>query len=164
MRQTLDGARSYGAFDVSFRVPDRNGRSAWIDARGQAVGEADADGFKRIIGVMMDVTEERLSQARAQAAEARLRDAIDSVSEAFVLWDRAGRLLMCNKSYRAFFALEPRLLKPGAPRETVNRFVRLAIKAEHAGRDGVAGVRARPRCTTAAGCRFPSAAPPRAAW
>ena len=141
VRQTLDGARSYGAFDVSFRVPDRNGRSAWIDARGQAVGEADADGFKRIIGVMMDVTEERLSQARAQAAEARLRDAIDSVSEAFVLWDRAGRLLMCNKSYRAFFSLEPRLLKPGAPRETVNRFVRLAIKAEHAGRDGVAGVR-----------------------
>jgi len=141
VRQTLDGARSYGAFDVSFRVPDRDGRSAWIDARGQAVGEADGAGFKRIIGVMMDVTEERLSQARAQAAEARLRDAIDSVSEAFVLWDRTGRLLMCNKSYRAYFALEPRLLKPGAPRETVNRFVRLAIKAEHAGPDGVAGVR-----------------------
>ena len=141
VRQTLNSARSYGAFDVSFRVPDRDGRSAWIDARGQAVGEPDADGFKRIIGVMMDVTEERLSQARAQAAEARLRDAIDSVSEAFVLWDRTGRLLMCNKSYRAYFALEPRLLKPGAPRETVNRFVRLAIKAEHAGPEGVAGVR-----------------------
>ncbi len=141
VRQTLDGARSYGAFDVSFRVPDRNGRSAWIDARGQAVGEADDTGFKRIIGVMMDVTEERLHQARAQAAEVRLRDAIDSVSEAFVLWDRAGRLLMCNKSYRAYFSLEPRLLKPGAPRETVNRFVRLAIKAEHAGPDGMQGVR-----------------------
>jgi two-component system cell cycle sensor histidine kinase PleC len=141
VRQTLNSARSYGAFDVSFRVPDRDGRSAWIDARGQAVGESDDAGFKRIIGVMMDVTEERLSQARAQAAEARLRDAIDSVSEAFVLWDRSGRLLMCNKSYRAYFALEPRLLKPGAPRETVNRFVRLAIKAEHAGPEGVAGVR-----------------------
>ena len=141
VRHTLDSARSYGAFDVSFRVPDRNGRSAWIDARGQAVGEPDAAGFKRIIGVMMDVTEERLHQARAQAAEARLRDAIDSVSEAFVLWDRAGRLLMCNKSYRAYFSLEARLLKPGAPRETVNRFVRLAIKAEHAGPEGLAGVR-----------------------
>ena len=141
VRQTLDSARSYGAFDVSFRVPDRDGRSAWIDARGQAVGEPDAAGFRRIIGVMMDVTEERLNQARAQAAEARLRDAIDSVSEAFVLWDRTGRLLMCNKSYRAFFSLEARLLKPGAPRETVNRFVRLAIKAEHAGPEGLAGVR-----------------------
>jgi two-component system cell cycle sensor histidine kinase PleC len=141
VRQTLDQARSYGAFDVSFRVPDRNGRSAWIDARGQAVGDAGAGGFGRIIGVMMDVTEERITQARAQAAEIRLRDAIDSVSEAFVLWDRMGRLLMCNKSYRSYFALEPRILKPGASREAVNRFVKLAIKAEYAGPDGTPGVR-----------------------
>jgi two-component system cell cycle sensor histidine kinase PleC len=141
VRQTLEQARTYGAFDVSFRVPDRNGRSAWIDARGQAVGEAGAEGFGRIIGVMMDVTDERITQARAQAAEIRLRDAIDSVSEAFVLWDRSGRLLMCNKSYRSFFALEPRLLKPGAARDAVNRFVRLAIKAEHPGQDGARGVR-----------------------
>ena len=139
--QTLAAARTYGAFDVSFRVPDRNGRSAWIDARGQGFGEPGPDGYPRIIGVMMDVTEERITQARAQAAESRLRDAIDSVSEAFVLWDRAGRLLMCNKSYRAFFSLEPRLLKPGAARDTVNRFVQLAVKQEHAGPDGQDGVR-----------------------
>jgi two-component system cell cycle sensor histidine kinase PleC len=141
VRQTLDQARTYGAFDVSFRVPDRNGRSAWIDARGQAVGEPGSAGFSRIIGVMLDVTEERITQARAQAAEIRLRDAIDSVSEAFVLWDRMGRLLLCNKSYRSYFALEPRILKPGAAREAVNRFVKLAIKAEHAGPDGNPGVR-----------------------
>ena len=128
VRQTLASARTYGAFDVSFRVPDAAGRSTWIDARGQAFGDPGATGFGRIIGVMLDVTEERMAQSRAQAAETRLRDAIDSVSEAFVLWDRAGRLLMCNKSYRAFFNLEPRLLKPGAARAEVNRFVRLAVK------------------------------------
>jgi two-component system cell cycle sensor histidine kinase PleC len=114
VRQALAAARTYGAFDVSFRVPDRDGRSAWVDARGQAVGELAADGYSRIIGVALDVTEERVAQARAQAAEARLRDAIDSVSEAFVLWDRTGRLVMCNQNYRDFFNLEPRLLKPGA--------------------------------------------------
>jgi two-component system, cell cycle sensor histidine kinase PleC len=141
LRQALAGAQAYGAFDVSLRLPNRNGRSAWIDARGQAVGEAGPDGYQRIIGVMLDVTEERITQARAQAAENRLRDAIDSVSEAFILWDRSGRLLMCNKNYRAFFGLEPRLLKPGAPRDTVNRFVRLAIKRQHAPTDGVPGVR-----------------------
>ncbi|MBV9510597.1 MAG: PAS-domain containing protein, partial [Caulobacteraceae bacterium] len=141
VRQTLESARAYGAFDVSFRVPDRNGRSAWIDARGQAAGEPGEAGFQRIIGVMMDVTEERITQARAQAAEIRLRDAIDSVSEAFVLWDRTGRLLMCNKSFRSFFALEPRLLKPGASRDSVVRFMRLAIKADHPGPNGAPGVR-----------------------
>jgi two-component system cell cycle sensor histidine kinase PleC len=140
VRQTLVAARTYGAFDVSFRVPDAAGRSTWIDARGQGFGDTGEGGYSRIIGVMLDVTEERIAQARAQAAETRLRDAIDSVSEAFVLWDRSGRLLMCNKSYRAFFNLEPRLLKPGAAREEVNRFVRLALKQTYPSADGVPGL------------------------
>jgi two-component system cell cycle sensor histidine kinase PleC len=128
--QTRAAAGSHGAFDVSFRIPDRNGRSAWIDARGQAIGMADDGGYHRIIGVMLDVTDERLSQARAQAAELRLRDAIDSASEAFVLWDRLGRLLACNRSYRDFFSLEPKLLKPGMARAEVQRFADLAIKQQ----------------------------------
>ncbi len=130
VRQSLIAASVYGAFDVSFRVPDRHGKSAWVDARGQALGPQDAGGYSTIIGVAFDVTEERISQARAQAAETRLRDAIESVSEAFVLWDRAGRLVMCNRNYRDVFSLEPRLLKPGAPRETVERCAKLAIKRE----------------------------------
>jgi two-component system cell cycle sensor histidine kinase PleC len=130
VRQALESARAYGAFDVSFRVPDRHGRTAWIDARGQGLDPTD-QGYGRIIGVALDVTEERLAQARAQAAETRLRDAIDSVSEAFVLWDRLGRLQLCNQNFRTFFALEPRILKPGASRESVVRFAQLAIRREH---------------------------------
>ncbi len=128
--QTLATAKAHGAFDASFRIPDRNGRSAWIDARGQAIDEGGEGGFQRIIGVMLDVTDERLSQARAQAAEVRLRDAINSASEAFVLFDRLGRLLICNRAYRDFFSLEARLLKPGAPRAEVQRFADLAIKQQ----------------------------------
>ena len=140
VRQALESARSFGAFDVSFRVPDRNGRTAWIDARGQGLDPGEK-GFRRIIGVALDVTDERLAQARAQAAENRLRDAIDSVSEAFVLWDRLGRLLMCNANFRSFFSLEPRLLKPGASRESIRRFVQLAIRREQPSRLGDKGLR-----------------------
>jgi len=129
--QALATARQSSAFDVSFRVPNpAGGPPTWIDARGQGFGDTGADGFPRIIGVALDVTEERLAQIRAQAAENRLRDAIESVPSAFVLWDRAGRLLMCNHNYREFFGLEPKLLKPGALREQVLRFVRLAIRQE----------------------------------
>ncbi len=127
--QALESARQFGAFDVSFRVPDRNGRTAWIDARGQGL-DARGDGFSRIIGVALDVTEERIAQVRAQAAETRLRDAIDSVSEAFVLWDRLGRLLLCNNNFRDFFSIEPKVLKRGASRDSIKRFVQLAIKQE----------------------------------
>ncbi len=142
VRQQLAAAAQYGAFDVSFRVPSRaGGRSIWLDARGQGFGKPGRDGHTRIIGVALDVTEERIAQARAQAAEGRLRDAIESVSEAFVLWDRQGRLLMCNRAYRSVFSLEPRILKPGALREHVNRFVALAITREQPTADGTRGVR-----------------------
>ena len=129
IRIALESAKAYGAFDVSFRVPDRGGRTAWVEARGQGL-EPDDNGFARIIGVALDVTQERIAQARAQAAENRLRDAINSVSEAFVLWDRLGRLLICNENFRKFFSLEPRVVKPGASRESVIRFAQLAIKRE----------------------------------
>ncbi|MBO9561008.1 MAG: PAS-domain containing protein [Caulobacter sp.] len=142
VRQALANAATYGAFDVSFRVPSRDGgRAIWVDARGQGFGKPGEDGYSRIIGVALDVTEERLAQARAQAAENRLRDAIESVSEAFVLWDRQGRLLMCNRNYRNVFNLEPKLLKPGAPRNEVNRFAALAIKHDQPAPDGAKGVR-----------------------
>ncbi|MCI3181145.1 ATPase [Caulobacter sp. CCUG 60055] len=142
VRQALTSAAAYGAFDVSFRVPNRNGRSAWIDARGQAFDTDPASGdYGRIVGVALDVTEERIAQARAQAAETRLRDAIDSTSEAFVLWDRAGRLLMCNRNYREFFSIEPRVLKPGTPRDSVISIAALAVKQELPAPDGRPGVR-----------------------
>ena len=131
LRDALRAAALYGGFDVSFRVPSlTGGRPVWIDARGEAFGESPQGGFARIIGVALDVTEERLAQARAQAAETRLRDAIDSVSEAFVLWDRYDRLVLCNQNYCAFFQLDVRLLKPGVRREEVERAARSAVRAE----------------------------------
>jgi two-component system, cell cycle sensor histidine kinase PleC len=142
VRQALANAAQYGAFDVSFRVPSTTGgRSIWLDARGQGLGKSGLDGYSRIIGVALDVTEERVAQARAQAAENRLRDAIESVSEAFVLWDRTGRLLMCNRNYRDVFGLEAKLLKPGAHRDHVNRFAQLAIAHEVPASEGVKGLR-----------------------
>ena len=138
VRGALAGAAEHGAFDVSFRATRPEGGSIWIDARGQAPGEAGPHGFTRVVGVALDVTEERLAQVRAQAAEGRLQGAIDNTAEAFVLWDRHGRLVLCNQNFRAFFELAPRLLKPGASRAAVERLMRLAFRREpKPGADGV---------------------------
>jgi two-component system cell cycle sensor histidine kinase PleC len=142
MREALSTAAIYGDFDVSFRVPPLAGaRPVWIDFRGRGFGESPEGGFARIIGVALDVTEERLAQARAQSAEGRLRDAIESTSEAFVLWDRNGRLVMCNKNFRSYFQLEPDLLRTGVGREQVERAARLAIRQEYPAPGGRRGVR-----------------------
>ena len=128
VRQALGAAALHGAFDVSFRVPREEGGAVWVDARGQAIGEPGRDGFSRIVGVALDVTDERIAQVRAQAAEARLQGAIESVPEGFVLWDRHARLVLCNEHFRRFFSLEPRVLKPGVPRKTVERLMALSLK------------------------------------
>jgi two-component system cell cycle sensor histidine kinase PleC len=129
LRDALRSAALHGGFDVSFRVPSlTGGRPVWIDARGEAFGESPEGGYARIIGVALDVTEERLAQARAQSAETRLRDAIESVSEAFVLWDRHDRLVMFNRNYRSFFRLDDQLLKPGARRGHVDRVASAAMR------------------------------------
>jgi two-component system cell cycle sensor histidine kinase PleC len=129
LRGALGAAALHGAFDVSFRVPRAEGGAVWVDARGQAIGEPDGEGFARIVGVALDVTDERIAQVRAQAAEARLQGAIESVPEGFVLWDRQARLVLSNEQFRRFFGLEARLLKPGVPRETVERLMQLSIKS-----------------------------------
>jgi two-component system cell cycle sensor histidine kinase PleC len=131
LRDALRSAALYGGFDVSFRVPSlTGGRPVWIDARGEAFGQSPEGGYARIIGVALDVTEERLAQARAQSAEGRLRDAIESVSEAFVLWDRHDRLVMYNRNYSSFFRLDPKLLKAGARREIVERVAATAVRQD----------------------------------
>jgi two-component system cell cycle sensor histidine kinase PleC len=141
VREALLGAAREGTFDISFLIPDQRGRPAWIDARGQGYGLNDGGDYRRIIGVAFDVTDERQAQSRAEAAEDRLRDAIESVSEAFVLWDRSGRLLMCNRAYANVFSLDPRLLKVGARREGVERFAQLSIKQSYPTSHGASGRR-----------------------
>ena len=127
VRNALVDAAEHGAFDVTFKVPGPNGDS-WIDCRGQGIGARDDLGYAAIMGVALDVTRERIARARGLAAEARLNDAIESVSEAFVLWDRRGRLVMCNRNYQEFFALDPRLLKPGTSREVIQQVAEIAVR------------------------------------
>jgi two-component system cell cycle sensor histidine kinase PleC len=44
VRQALAAAAVHGAFDVSFRAAGPDGKTVWIDARGQALDDASADG------------------------------------------------------------------------------------------------------------------------
>ncbi|MFT3996632.1 MAG: PAS domain-containing sensor histidine kinase [Asticcacaulis sp.] len=138
VRNALTAARRNGALDVSFRVPDDSGRSLWIDARGQATDVRGVNGFALLSGVALDVSQERMAQSRAQRAEARLTNAINSVSDAFVLWDRQGRLVMWNAVFGETFSIDPRFLKPGAQRPLIEKVMDIAIRRRHPGdREGV---------------------------
>ncbi|MCC4294563.1 ATP-binding protein [Brevundimonas aurantiaca] len=141
VRHALEQAAAYGAFEVTFPVAAEDGRTRWIDARGQARGARGEAGFSAILGVALDITEARRAKAAAQAAEGRLRDGVESISDAFVLFDRHGRLILWNQGFEDAFAFTPGVVRRGALKDELNRIAALAIKAEHAPSDGRAGLR-----------------------
>ena len=137
----LRQAATFGAFEVTFAVADEHGRARWIDARGQSRGSRGEAGFSSILGVALDITEARRAKAQAQAAESRLRDGIESVSDAFVLFDKQNRLILWNQAFQDAFGFEANVVRRGALKDDLNRIAALAIKGDHPAPGGRAGAR-----------------------
>lgn len=67
--------------------------------------------------------EERLrhSELRARTAEAQLREAIESITDAFVLYDAAGRLVVCNGAFRTLYSYSEAEAAPGTHARDLGR-------------------------------------------
>ena len=87
------------------------GQWVWVRARAQVI-DPDAPEIQ-LIGIAVDVTEQRHLAQRSEAADLRLRTAIESITESFVLWDSAQRLVMCNSKYQQDYGLADRDIMPG---------------------------------------------------
>lgn len=65
--------------------------------------------------------EERLETER-QAAQSNLSDAIEAMSDGFVMWDPEDRLVTCNARYREMYAQSAEAMHEGARFEDIIRF------------------------------------------
>jgi len=61
------------------------------------------------------------AKERAEQAETLLRDAVESISEGFVIYDREDRLVLCNEAYRRLYPHSARLMQPGVSFEQLLR-------------------------------------------
>lgn len=104
--------------DRMFRVRNASGEWKWLRARAEAVRDRNETGL-RLIGICVDVTEQRSLAERTATADMRLRDAIETISEAFVLWDSANRLVTCNSKFQQLYELRDEAVAPGTPREDI---------------------------------------------
>ena len=117
-----------GAFDREFRMRRADGSWAWIRARCEVV--ADAEDEPHLVGIAVDVTEQHRLAEESRTADMRLRDAIEAISEAFVLWDASNRLVLCNSKYQQLHGLPDTLVKPGTPYSLIKRNGRRSIIAD----------------------------------
>jgi len=108
-------AREIDHIDQVFRMRHADGHWVWVRARAQVV-DPDADEMQ-LIGIAVDVSEQRHLAARSEAADLRLQTAIESINESFVLWDAAGRLVMCNTKYQQDYGLSDKDTMPGTQRQ-----------------------------------------------
>lgn len=73
------------------------------------------DRSRHVVGIALDVTEERREAEARVKADSRLREALEALSEAFVLWDADDRLILCNSKYRQLHGFPAEVARPGTP-------------------------------------------------
>jgi two-component system cell cycle sensor histidine kinase PleC len=136
VEQLLDGKIT--SFDREFRMRHDNGHYVWLRARvALAPGETEAQ--PHLIGIVFDITQQKLADRLNKEAELRLMDAVENISEAFVLWDADNRLVLCNSKYQQFHSLPASVCAPGTPYEDVVRTAKEPAVTKRTGIKGDSG-------------------------
>jgi two-component system, cell cycle sensor histidine kinase PleC len=107
-----------GHFDETFRMRHINGHWIWLRVRCELVRPTDGDS-PHLIGIALDITEQKSLAERTVEADLRLRDAVETIPEAFVLWDADNRLVLCNSYFQRLHKLPDSAVAPGTSYETV---------------------------------------------
>jgi PAS domain S-box-containing protein len=73
------------------------------------------------VAVYTDITELKRAEQAAADAQALLTDAIDHISEGFVLYDPDDRLVLCNKTFREIWGYSETEARPGVHWDELDR-------------------------------------------
>jgi len=104
--------------DHAFRMRHANGNWVWLRARCELVQQS-GEGGPHLIGIAVDITEQKTLVERTVEADLRLRDAIETIPEAFVVWDAQNRLVLCNSNFQELHNLPDAAIEAGASYESV---------------------------------------------
>ncbi|RAI44288.1 ATP-binding protein [Rhodoplanes roseus] len=121
--QIADGQTK--AIDRAFRMRHARGDWVWLRVRCEIIRQADGSA-PHLIGIAVDITEQKSLVEKTVAADLRLRDAIETVPEAFVLWDAENRLVLCNSNFQELYNLSDSAVVAGTSYEAV-----LAAGSQH---------------------------------
>ena len=104
--------------DHTFRLRNGAGEWVWVRARAEIVFDEQRQS-PHLVGIAVDITDQKALAERSATADLRLRDAIETVSEAFVLWDADNQLVMCNSKFQRLHNLPIEAVAPGLPYHAV---------------------------------------------
>jgi two-component system cell cycle sensor histidine kinase PleC len=120
--------------DRMFRMRHASGNWVWLRTRCELVRNP-GEPHPHLIGIAVDITEQKRLAEESATAEMRLSDAIEAISEAFVVWDADNRLVLCNSKFQSLHRLSDEAVAPGTPYEDISAagskpIVRMQLSAE----------------------------------
>ncbi len=105
--------------DHVFRMRHADGSWKWMRARAEIVDPLARE--IHLIGIAVDVTEQKDLAQNYKDADQRLRNAIENISESFAVWDHDRRLVLCNSKFQELSGLRADQIRAGTPREEIER-------------------------------------------
>ncbi len=114
----LDAHRPFRRFRYHRTAPD--GTQLYFSVSGKPIFDESGRfaGYRGTADYENEIVEARI---RAERAEALLRDAVNSISEGFVIYDAEDRIFLCNEAYLALYPESAPAMVPGTRFEDILR-------------------------------------------
>lgn len=97
------------------------GTIAITDTKPRVFESEQRQSLSDLAEMVVHTLESRLLVEQAERAEERLVDAMESLADGFVLYDKDDRLVLCNSKYREIYADSASLIVPGMKFEDIIR-------------------------------------------
>ncbi|WP_375656955.1 PAS domain-containing sensor histidine kinase [Bartonella sp. CM120XJJH] len=120
-QELMSGKKKHIDINVPMRHAD--GHYVWMRIRAEVTEEEEP----HLVGISFDISEQQQLAEQTAQADLRIRDAIENISESFVLWDSEGRLVMSNSKFCEYAAIPKQILQSGIQRATVEAMARPAL-------------------------------------
>jgi two-component system cell cycle sensor histidine kinase PleC len=124
------------SIDHAFRMRHADGKWLWLRVRCE-LARQDGEAGPHLIGIAVDTSEQKSLVERTMEADLRLRDAIETIPEAFVLWDADNRLVLCNSNFQELHHLPEEAVAAGTSYEAIVAAGRKPVIRTAVANDGV---------------------------
>ncbi len=117
VQNTIDTGEPW---DLELPMVTATGRAIWTRSIGH-LERRDGNPYA-LVGAFQDITDRRAMEDEVRRTHELLRGSIESLDDAFALFDADDRLVMCNAPHRALYPLAAEAIVPGARFEDIIRF------------------------------------------
>ena len=124
------------SIDHAFRMRHADGKWLWLRVRCE-LARQEGEAGPHLIGIAVDTSEQKSLVERTMEADLRLRDAIETIPEAFVLWDADNRLVLCNSNFQELHHLPDDAVAAGTTYEAIVAAGRKPVIRTAVANDGI---------------------------